>query len=198
MKLLRGIAREFVGWIELFVTFYPDTRIGLELRKAYYARKMKGRLGRNARISRGCIIYVAAPLEIGDNFVIGSYAVVAPNDSFGIIIGNNVGIAERAYIRGGNHDYSDPARPIMEQGHVARKITDERRRDASIIIGDDVWIGAGCFILSGAKIGRGAVIGAGSVVATAIPEYAIALGNPVRVVASRKVMSFSKKYQRFP
>ena len=54
-----------------------------------------------------------------------------------------------------------------------------------IMVGDDVWVGAGVIVLDGVKIGRGAVIGAGSVVTDDIPEGAIAVGVPARVVRMR-------------
>ena len=53
------------------------------------------------------------------------------------------------------------------------------------MIGDDVWIGAGCIITAGVEIGDGAVIGAGSVVRKSIPAGAIVAGNPGRISASR-------------
>ncbi len=54
-----------------------------------------------------------------------------------------------------------------------------------IIIGNDVWIGAGAVILSGVTIGDGAVIGTNAVVTKDIPAYAIAAGNPAKVVKMR-------------
>lgn len=53
-------------------------------------------------------------------------------------------------------------------------------------ISDDVWIGANAMLLPGCtSIGRGAVIGAGAVVTRDIPDYAIAAGNPARIIRSR-------------
>ncbi len=52
-------------------------------------------------------------------------------------------------------------------------------------IGHDVWLGLNTIILSGVKIGPGAVIGAGSVVTKDIPPYAIAVGNPAKVIKFR-------------
>lgn len=54
-----------------------------------------------------------------------------------------------------------------------------------IIIGNDVWIGQSVTIMGGVKIGNGALIGANSVVAKDIPPYAIAVGNPARVIKYR-------------
>ncbi len=52
-------------------------------------------------------------------------------------------------------------------------------------IGHDVWIGANAIVLSGVSIGTGSVIGAGAVVTKDVPPYAIAVGNPARVVRYR-------------
>jgi acetyltransferase-like isoleucine patch superfamily enzyme len=55
-----------------------------------------------------------------------------------------------------------------------------------IIIGDDVWLGFGVTVLDGVHIGNGAIIGAGSVVTKNIPEESIAVGNPARIVKTRR------------
>lgn len=54
-----------------------------------------------------------------------------------------------------------------------------------VTIGNDVWIGRNALILSGTTIGDGAVIGAGAVVSGTIPPYAVAVGNPARVIKLR-------------
>lgn len=53
------------------------------------------------------------------------------------------------------------------------------------IIGNDVWIGEGCYIKSGVTVGDGAVIGMGSIVTKDVPAYSIYCGNPGRVVKMR-------------
>lgn len=55
---------------------------------------------------------------------------------------------------------------------------------APVIIGDNVFIGAGCKIMKGVKIGKNSVIGAGSIVTKSIPENSIAVGNPAKVVSA--------------
>lgn len=71
--------------------------------------------------------------------------------------------------------------PWHGKGHPATK--------GDVVIGNDVWIGSGSTILSGIKIGDGAVIAANSVVVKDIPAYAIAGGNPAKVLKMR----FSRK-----
>src|SRR6201996_476259 len=53
---------------------------------------------------------------------------------------------------------------------------------APVTIGADVWVGSGAIILPGVTIGARTVIGAGSVVSRSLPDDALAVGNPCRVV----------------
>jgi virginiamycin A acetyltransferase len=54
-----------------------------------------------------------------------------------------------------------------------------------VVVGHDVWIGTGALILSGVTLGNGAVVGARSVVTRPVPAYAVAAGNPARVIRLR-------------
>ena len=54
-----------------------------------------------------------------------------------------------------------------------------------IVVGDDAWLGFGVIVLNCVRIGKGAVIGAGSVVTHDIPDGAIAVGVPARVIKMR-------------
>lgn len=55
----------------------------------------------------------------------------------------------------------------------------------SVVIGDDVWIGAGAAILGGVRIETGAVIAAGAVVTHDVPPYAIVGGVPAKAIGKR-------------
>ena len=50
------------------------------------------------------------------------------------------------------------------------------------IIGDNVYIGAGAIIIGNIKVGNNVVIGAGAVVVTDVPDRAIIIGNPGRII----------------
>jgi acetyltransferase-like isoleucine patch superfamily enzyme len=90
----------------------------------------------------------------------------------GIRVGDNVLFGPAVQVLAVNHVFTDPARPIMDQGITAE----------GIVIEDNCWIGAGAIILDGVTIGRGACVGAGSVVTKSVPPLSLAVGSPARVI----------------
>jgi acetyltransferase-like isoleucine patch superfamily enzyme len=119
--------------------------------------------------------------EMGSRSYIGCNAVVGA--SGGIRIGDDVLIGQCVNFHSENHIFQDRDRLIREQGVSHR----------GIAIEDDVWIGSKATILDGVTIGRGAVVGAGALVTRSIPEYAIALGVPARLVGSRSKKAALRK-----
>lgn len=55
----------------------------------------------------------------------------------------------------------------------------------TLIIGNDVWIGARAMLLGGLSIGDGAIIAAGSVVTKDVPAYSIVGGVPAKIIKMR-------------
>lgn len=55
----------------------------------------------------------------------------------------------------------------------------------NVVIKNDVWIGLNSTILEGVTIGNGAIIGACSVVAKDVPDYAVVVGNPAKIIRYR-------------
>ena len=91
-------------------------------------------------------------------------------------IGRDTLLAAYCYVIGGDHDFSDPGRAVLEQG----------RRSAGVDIGEGAWLGAGAKVLDGVTIGNRAIVGAAALVREAVPEGAIAVGIPARVVGQRE------------
>ncbi len=52
-------------------------------------------------------------------------------------------------------------------------------------VGNDVWIGTNAIILDGLTVGNGAIIGAGAVVTKDVPDYAVVVGVPAKIVKYR-------------
>lgn len=82
------------------------------------------------------------------------------------------------HIHGGNHITNTVGVFMDSVGKVIGQ-------DLSVIIDDDVWVGANAIILTGVHVGRGAVIGAGTIVTKDIPPYAVVVGNPARIIRFR-------------
>lgn len=75
-----------------------------------------------------------------------------------------------------------------------------RRINKKIVIGKNVWIGAGSIINPGVTIGDFAIIKAGSVIENDIPPAVIVEGNPAKVVEERdieKILSLKKDKPHF-
>jgi acetyltransferase-like isoleucine patch superfamily enzyme len=133
-------------------------------------------IGTGAVISKGCVIQAKTrPLIMGDNCDIGAHVILSSVG--GLILGDSVLIAGNCYIGGGRYHSKDLEKPIMYQGLYSR---------GSVMIGDGTWIGASTTILDGVKIGKGCILGAGSLVTKDIPDYAVAIGSPARIVRYRE------------
>jgi acetyltransferase-like isoleucine patch superfamily enzyme len=87
-----------------------------------------------------------------------------------VSIGKEVTIASGARLTA----HMDPPRSIREKFMQARALP--------IVVGDNVFIGANATILMGVTIHNWSIVGAGAVVTKDVPEYAIVVGNPARVV----------------
>lgn len=59
------------------------------------------------------------------------------------------------------------------------------RRGHRVELGHDVWIGHGAIVLPGVRIGTGAAIGAGAVITHDVPDFAIAVGTPGKILRFR-------------
>jgi acetyltransferase-like isoleucine patch superfamily enzyme len=158
----------------------------------------KIRIGNNVVIDDNCLIDAKGEnnhgIQIGDGVFVGRNSIlsckngdieIADSANIGfncevfsasrVTVGKGVLMAAYCYVIGGDHDFSDPAKSVLEQ----------KRTSAGVSVGDGVWMGAGVKILDGVTIGHSAVIGAAAVVKDDVPASAIAVGIPARVVASR-------------
>jgi acetyltransferase-like isoleucine patch superfamily enzyme len=156
-------------------------------------------LGKNVYIGGGVIIHKrqdGGEVVLGDRVVINEYTIIEVGKGGSLLIGDGTTIQPRCqfsayvgHIRIGSEVQIAPSCAFypydhsMEPGRLMKE--QPLRTRGGITIGDDAWIGYGVIVLDGVNIGEGAVIGAGSVVKTNIPDGAIAVGVPARIVKSR-------------
>ncbi len=191
---LPGIALRGIGYRTLLdAESMPVIEQGVRLR---YIENI--RLGRNVYLDQDTYLH-ACPggIAIGDDSVI-MHGTILHVFNFrnlphaGITIGKRCFIGERSVIRGqggvriGDDVLLAPHVQILAIDHVVATtrvpIMDQGIKGEGIIIEDGAWLGAGSIITDGVRVGRNAVVGAGAVVTHDVPDGAVAVGIPARVV----------------
>ncbi|MGH6877200.1 MAG: acyltransferase [Rhizomicrobium sp.] len=148
-------------WLTPLITGHPEIYIGDDL-------SVFGVLG----IASGRI-FDHPKVIIGNGVDIGHQVQIVANKE--VVIEDGVKLASRIYISDTDGHPHDAEARVRGAPPPAEEIRPVR-------IGRSAWVGHNCFILKGVTIGEGAIIGAGSIVVSDIPPYAVAAGNPARVV----------------
>jgi acetyltransferase-like isoleucine patch superfamily enzyme len=153
-------------------------------------------IGRRFRVTGRLDIRGPGRVIFGDNCFVNS-TYVQPTTPWThapdavIRFGNGVGLAGTRIgcsmlVEVGDNTGLSDARIMDTDFHDARGASDNRQnsRGASkpVIIGSNVWLGAGSMILKGVRIGDHATVGAGAVVASNVPANSIVFGNPAKVI----------------
>lgn len=126
------------------------------------------------------------------------YASYVSDHSFikNTVIGRYTCIANEVMTVAGNHPLSfasvHPAfySTTQKLSYVKKNKFDDfhyldSQKRISVVIGNDVWIGARATILEGVTIGDGAVVAAGAIVTKDVPPYAIVGGVPAKIIKYR-------------
>jgi PAS domain S-box-containing protein len=158
------------------------------------------RLGDNVFIGDRAVIYQDAdggPIELGDRVVLHNDTIIEVGARGSLTIGAGTAVQPRCHfeaftesIRIGRGVMIAPycAFHNFDHGfHAGERISRQPlQTKGGIVIEDGAWLGVRVTVLSGVRIGKGAVIGAGSVVTHDVPDGAIALGVPARVLKMRE------------
>lgn len=161
--------------------------------------KRKFRYGSFLNIGENVVINANSRkgIVVGDYFTLRDFSKIDCQSTLnsrteGLLVGNNVGISENAFIQvrgfvaigndvivgpnftllSENHSFNNPSVPIRKQG-VSRK---------GVTIEDDVWIGANVTILDGVTIKSRTVVAAGAVVNKSFAGNCILGGVPAKVI----------------
>lgn len=131
-------------------------------------RELFAAAGKNLCVKPNFFCDYGKHIRIGDDFIANYNLTILDNAT--VTIGNNVWIGPQVGIYAVGHPLDATGR--KERLGIA----------LPIVIGDNVWIGGNAVVLMGVTIGNNAVIGAGSVVTHDIPDNAVAVGNPAKVI----------------
>jgi acetyltransferase-like isoleucine patch superfamily enzyme len=144
----------------------------------------KGETNQGISIGKGCMLgrhsilgCKNSDIIIGDHVGIGAHCIIHAVDASPVSIEEDVVIGPMVYLAGGgNYHFERTDIPIGRQGIDCK---------GGIRIGKNCWIGANTVILDGVTINNDTIVGAGSVVSKDLPPFAMAMGNPAKIIKIR-------------
>jgi acetyltransferase-like isoleucine patch superfamily enzyme len=156
---------------------YEDVIIGSDVQTAHHVVIREG-----ARIGDGCVFgsgtEVQVQARLGRNVRLQAGVMLSENAE----LGNDVFLGQGVIFTGGR--YMTGA--LEASGKMSREeaVAQEGKNwvGPSVVVEDEVRIGANAVILTGVRLGKGCVVGAGSVVSTNVPAGALVMGNPARLM----------------
>ncbi|AMM53550.1 acyltransferase [Pyrococcus kukulkanii] len=134
----------------------------------------KCKIGKNTKID--AFVYIEEGVEIGNNVKIRPFTFIP----------SGVKIEDDVFI-GPNVVFTNDKYPRVRG----------KWRELKTVVKKGASIGAGAVIGPGVTIGRYALVGAGSVVTKDVPDYAIVVGNPARIIGDVRDEKFKKKVKEF-
>ena len=149
--------------------------------RAFVSGKAEVEIANTTEWGRGCIISaftkvkIAGPFRMGRRVQISTSCFIGAGRG-GLTLGDDVLISPNCTIVTSNYLFERLDLPLQEQGSTSKGIR----------IGDRVWIGANSVVLDGADIGDNVIVSAGSVVTGTVKPNAIVLGNPAKVIFTRR------------
>lgn len=151
------------------VSLEPGSRITVGERTVLTSRSAKTALG----VSHPCILRTLTPtasISIGQDSGLSGTTICAATE---VRIGCRVLIGADVMI------FDTDFHPV-DALHRRYASLPQPRQEDSVVIEDDVFVGARSLILKGVKIGRRSVVAAGSVVTRSVPDDTVVGGNPAR------------------
>jgi UDP-2-acetamido-3-amino-2,3-dideoxy-glucuronate N-acetyltransferase len=140
----------------------------------------------DAEIGEGTSVHDQVNLykcKIGKNCKIGSFVYIEE----GVIIGDNCRIKPFVFIPTGvfieNNVFIGPS--VTFTNHKYPEVSDDWVLDKTIVK-EGASLGANSVIVPGVTIGKRALIGSGAVISKDVPDNAIVVGNPARIIRYRE------------
>jgi acetyltransferase-like isoleucine patch superfamily enzyme len=130
---------------------------------------------------KGCVISAFTKVKISGPFVMGQRVQIATGcflgaGPAGLVMGDDVLISPSCTILTGTYVIDRLDVPLPEQGTTSKPVR----------IGHRVWVGSNSVVLGGTVLGDNVIVSAGSVVSGTIPPNSIVLGNPAKVIFTRR------------
>jgi acetyltransferase-like isoleucine patch superfamily enzyme len=157
--------------------------------RLYYFAKHRAVISSKAEVDladstswgQGCVISAFTKMKISGPFIMGRRCSISTGcfvgaGKAGLTLGDDVLVSPNCTILTGTYLFDKLDVPLQDQGTVSKPTR----------IGHRVWIGSNSVVLPGSDIGDNVIVSAGSVVSGPIPPNTIVLGNPAKVIFTRR------------
>lgn len=163
------------GYIELNKEVEKTRRLVDEMNSSHQTQESLTnylRLITGTDVDESVQIFLPFYIAYGKNTQLGKNVIINFNCTFldlgGITVEDDVLIGPNTNIITEEH----PLNPQQRHGLHARPV----------VIRRNAWLGAGVIVLPGVTIGENAIVGAGSVVTKDVPDNAVVVGSPAKIV----------------
>jgi maltose O-acetyltransferase len=172
-----------LGWIKgLFV------RTGLAIRGALLGGP-RVRVGRRLVVQGRLRVRGPGRIVLGDDLIIGAQTDIYTHSRDALVT-----VGDRTFLNGTRfgcvHSITVGPEAILADARITDTDFHATGRDrrskaapigvAPVVVGANVWVGAGAFLLKGVTVGDNSVVAAASVVTRDVPPDTIVGGNPAR------------------
>jgi acetyltransferase-like isoleucine patch superfamily enzyme len=164
---LRSLARLPISLLRAIDSL---VRLLTELERLHFSQRRKVRCGLDCVIDCQTWLMNGENIRLGDFVKVSAFSTIMAGEHATVEIGTNTILGPGVVVVAFNHGTELNGVPIRYQ----------RYRDevsGSIVIADDVWIGANAVILPGTRIGAGSIVGAGTVLRGTVPPGTLVYGD---------------------
>jgi len=162
-----------------YVSITPDVKLGKDVKLARFINLYGCSIGDETKI--GTFVEIQKNASVGRRCKISSHTFICE----GVTIEDHVFIGHGVTFVNDSFPRATTPSGDLQTGNDWKVETTLVKKGASI--------GSGATILSNVTIGERAIVGAGSVVTRDVPEDAVVVGNPARVLRSITKQSRSSK-----
>jgi acetyltransferase-like isoleucine patch superfamily enzyme len=172
---------------------YGDSNEDARMRRATW-RALAKRFGHGVRIGRGALATHPETFEIGDGVFVGEQAFIQGRFDGRCVIGNHAWLGPQSYFDArdleiGDHVGWGPGARVLGSEHTGVPedvpIVQTDLVIEPVRIGPWADIGVNAVVLPGITVGKGAIVGAGAVVTHDVPDFAVVVGVPARLLRWR-------------
>lgn len=149
----------FIRVIGCHIKFSPINLISVGATLSTKGKQSLIQVGKKSIVRKNTELSVThGQIIIGDNCFINRNCMIVAHELIQIDDGTTIGPGTYIY----DHDHNKEG-----NGYISRPV----------LIGKNVWIGAGCIILKGVHIGDRAIIGAGTTITKNVPKDTLVYSN---------------------